>query len=151
MPSMALNKNIGAFLKAEIGTPAFADDAAAPVNGTGIDREGHQSCLLVAQAGAATGSPTGQTHDAKIQDSAAVAGTYVDYVTPQGGQVGTPSDAEIVQQTADDVISVKEVDLSGAKRFIRVVSTVTLTAGTSPTWPVSTALILGPKDEVPAA
>lgn len=148
--NLATNKDIGAFLKAEIGTPTFADDGAAPVNGTGIDREGHNSCVLLAQAGAATGSPSAQTHDAKIQHSSLLASGYTDYVTPQGAQVGTPGDAEIVQQTADDAVAVKNVDLSGAKKFIRVVSTVVLTAGTSPTWPVSTSLILGPKDELPA-
>lgn len=149
MPSMSLNKNIGAYLKSVIGTPAIASDAET-VNGAAIDREGHQSCVLICQGGAATGSPTGQTANFKIQDDAASGGSYADYTPPQGGQVGSPADAEITEQTADDFLVKLNVDLSGAKRYIRVVSVVTLTAGTSPLWPISSAILLGPKDELPA-
>ncbi len=149
MVNVADNLDIGALLKEAIGTPAIAS-AAATVNGTGIDREGHQSCVLLAQGGAATGAPTAQTANFKIQDSDAVGGTYADYTTPQSGQVGSAAAAAIVEQTADDFLVKLDVNLAGAKQFIRVVSVVTLTAGTSPLWPISSAVLFGPKDELPA-
>ena len=150
MPSMSMNLDIGSFLKSAIGTPAFGDTGST-VNGTGIDREGHQSCVLLCQGGAATGSPTGQTANFKIQHDAAVGGSYADYTTPQSGQVGAAAAAAIAEQSADDFLVKLDVNLAGAKRFIRVVSVVALTGGSSPTWPVSSAVLLGPKDEMPAA
>ena len=150
MPNQSLNMDVGAYLKAEIGTPVFSDDGAAPVNGTGIDRTGHMSCVLIGQGGAATGSPTAQTADFKIQDSDTVGGAYVDYVPEQGGQVGAAALAATPQAIADDFIVTASINLRGAKAFIRVVTTVVLTAGTSPEWPVSAALLLGPKDDMPA-
>lgn len=150
MPNMGMNLDVGAFLKAVIGTPALAD-AGSTVNGTGFDREGHQSCVLLCQGGAATGTPTTQLADFKIQDSATVGGTYADYTTPQSGQVGAAAAAAIAQQAADDFLVKLDVNLSGAKQFIRVVSVIAFTGGSSPTWPVSSAVLLGPKDEMPAA
>ena len=149
MVNVADNLDIGALLKEAIGTPAFADDGST-VNGAAIDREGHQSCALLAQGGAATGAPSAQTADFKIEDSADGSTGWADYITPQSGQVGAPAAAAIAQQTADDFLVKLDVNLAGAKKFIRVTSVVVLTAGTSPTWPVSSAVLLGPKDELPA-
>jgi hypothetical protein len=43
----------------------------------------------------------------------------------------------------------KSIDLRGAKRYIRVEKVTVLTAGTTPTWPNSTTLILGGADTQP--
>lgn len=149
MPSMSLNKDIGGYLKSVIGTPVIAS-AAATVNGAAIDREGHQSCVLLCQGGAATGSPSGQTANFKIQHDAVSGGSYADYTPPQGGQVGAAAAAAIAEQSADDFLVKLDVNLAGAKRYIRVVSVVTLAGGSSPLWPISSAILLGPKDELPA-
>ena len=139
------------FLARTIGEVVdLADDGAAPINGTGIDRTGHMSCVLLVQGGAATGAPTGQTADFVIEDSDTVGGSYLPYVPEQGGQVGAAAAAAAVQETADDFVQAVSINLRGAKTFIRVVTTVILTAGTSPLWPISAALILGPKDDMPA-
>ena len=95
--------------------------------------------MLHVASGAAAGSPTAQTLNAKLQDSDTVGGTYVDI-----------TDAAITEIAADDGVERVDVDLSGVKAFIRVVQTMVLTAGTSPTWPVKSDVILGGPVEVPA-
>lgn len=136
---LSLIRDIGAYVKTVIGVLPFARTAAA-VNGPSIDRRGFDSCVLHTVGGAATGSPTGQTLDAKLQESADGSTGWADIV---------PAIA-ITQIVADDVEQRVDADLSGNKRFIRVVQTVTLTAGTTPTLPCGSNVILGGATEVPA-
>ena len=127
--------NVGGLVSAQVGTLPKNDDGSAAVEGTGIDRHAvgnAQSVVLVASCGAATGSPTAQTFDAKIQHSTASASGYADL-----------TGAAITQITADDQIGYVDVDLTGANRYIRVVHTVTFTGGSSPAIPVATELIFG--------
>lgn len=128
--SKALSHDIGAFVQPQANpVPTGADGT---VNGAAVDRQDFLSCVLLLTAGAATGSPTGQTADAKIQDSADGATGWADV-----------TGAAATQLTADNTESSVDVDLGSVKRYIRVVQTITLTAGTSPTWPTATILVLG--------
>lgn len=139
MGGLALLRDIGAYIKAVIGTVPLANTGTV-VNGAAIDRLGFESCVLHTAGGSVTGSPTAQTLDSKLQDSILSGGPWAD-ISPA---VAT------TQLTADDTEAQVDADLSGVRRFIRVVQTVTLTAGTSPTWPVSSNVILGGASEVPA-
>ena len=130
--------DIGAHVKTVVG--AKPTTAAATVNGAFIDRQGYQSCVLAAQAGTATGTPTGQTVDAKLQDSA-------DGSTGWGDLTG----AAVTQITADDTLEKIDVDLAVAKRYIRVVQVITLTGGSTPTLPNSSTVTLGGAQVLPAA
>lgn len=130
-----LPKDIGAYVAPKIGTvPANTDTT---VNGTGIDRMGYTSCVLLAATGAVSGAPSAKTADFKIQDSADNS-TFADL-----------TGASLTQITADNTLGQKDVDLSGARRYIRVVQTVVLTAGTSPKWPVASFVLLGGADALP--
>ena len=140
MGGLALLRDVGAYIKAAIGSIPLSSLGGAAVNGPAINRLGFDSCVLHTAGGSATGSPTAQTLDAKLQDSADGSTLWADLVPA----------AAITQITADDSEAQVDVDLSGVKKFIRVVQTVVLTAGTSPEWPVSSIVILGGASQVPA-
>ena len=130
--------NIAAYIKHARGI-APQDSGAQTITGTGFDRQGYLSALLVAKNGAASGAPTSYTIDAKIQDSADNT-TFADL-----------TGASITQITADNTDQTKAIDLSGAKRYIRVVVTVTFVGGTSPKVEVDADVILGGADTLPAS
>lgn len=131
--------NIAAYLKHARGI-APQDSAAATINGASHDRQGYLSALLVAKNGAPSGTPTSYSVDAKIQDSADGSTGWADF-----------AGASVTQITADDTDRAKAVDLSGAKRYIRVVVTVAFVGGTSPKVEVDADVILGGTDTLPAA
>lgn len=114
------------------------DSAAATITGAAIDRTGFNSCVLHAAAGAASGAPSAQTVDAKIQDSATSGGSFVDL-----------PGAAITTIVADDSDAEVDVDLSGAKAFIKVVVVVGFTGGTTPAIPVASTLALGGSEVEP--
>lgn len=136
--SIPTRKDIGAYVKAQAGINP-QDSAAATINGAAIDRQDFDSCVLHAAAGAATGTPTAQTVDAKLQDSADGSTGWADI-----------AGAAITQITADNGEAEKDVVLSGAKRYIRAVITVGFTGGTSPKIPVAASVVLGGGRELPA-
>ena len=139
MGGLALLRDIGAYVKLAIGAIPL-NSSGGSVNGPAINRLGFDSCVLHTAAGAVTGSPTGQTLDAKLQDSADGSTGWADLV---------PAIA-IVQITADDSEAQVDADLSGVKKFIRVVQAVVLTGGTTPAWAVGSTVTLGGAAEVPA-
>lgn len=117
--------------------------AAGTQNGAAINRLSYgnaQSCVLFAQAGAASGSPTSKTFDVKIQDSSDGSTGWADV-----------SGAAVTQITADSAEGYKDVDLSAAKQYIRVVAVMALSGGSSPEWPVSCSVVLGGADTLPLA
>lgn len=139
MGGLALLRDVGAYIKAAIGSIPLSSLGGAAVNGPAINRLGFDSCVLHTAGGSATGSPSAQTLDAKLQESADGSTAWTDI-----------TGAAITQIIADDSEAQVDVDLSGVKKFIRVVQTVVLTAGTSPEWPVSSVVILGGASQVPA-
>lgn len=138
----ANSANVGTYIVAKTGT-APAANGAATRNGTGIDRValGVDSCVLVALIGAPTGSPTGFTYDLKLQDSA----NNTDWADFNPSGVGTGA---MAQQTAAGVAE-KDIDLTLARQYVRVVETLTITGGTAPTVPAGSAIVFGGASTLP--
>ncbi len=136
--STPTRKDIGAFIKAQAGINP-QDSAAATINGAAIDRQDFDSCVLHAACGAASGTPTAQTVDAKLQDSPDGSTGWADI-----------AGAAITQLAADNAEAEVDVDLSGAKRYIRAVVTVGFTGGITPKIPVAASVVLGGARALPA-
>lgn len=127
----ARKTNAGDYVKLQKGTNP-QDSAAQTITGAAIDRTGFGSCVLHAANGVASGAPTGQTVDTKIQDSATSGGVFADFA---GGAT-----AQLIADSTDAEV---DIDLTGAKAFIKVIQTVGFTGGTTPKIPVSSTLALG--------
>lgn len=133
---MSLLRNIGGYIVEALGLVPLAN-AAGTRNGAAIDRkaagdnEELDSCRLTVQTGTVGGSPSAQTLDAKLQDSADGTTAWADI-----------TGAAITQITAADSLANVDVDLAGAKQFIRVVEVAAFTAGSSPTIIASSTLQL---------
>ncbi len=121
------------------------DNAAATLNGVSADRMppgkagGFLSALLWCSAGIASGSPTAQTVDCKLQDSSDDS-TFAD-VTGE----------TLTQLTADSTQATKSTNLAGLKRRVRLVVTIAFTGGSSPKWDVAAGIVLGGAQVKPAA
>jgi hypothetical protein len=140
----ATPKDIGAHVKA-VKSANPANDAGGTTNGAAIDRmgvgdDGFLSCVLVAECGAASGSPSSFTYDAKLQDSPDGSTDWLDI-----------SGASVTQVTANNTLREKDINLAGARRHIRVVRVVAFVAGTTPALPVAEAIVLGGAFKLPAA
>lgn len=87
-------------------------------DGTGIDRKAignPQSCKIVANSGAVTGSAA----DVKLQHSSDNV-TFVDYVPPRG----VAADGALPTINAANTLQEKSVDLSSANQYVRLRSVV---------------------------
>lgn len=136
--------DVGATITHKAGLAPISLSAGAS-NGDAIDRSGMDSCKLVCSAGAATGSPSAQTVDCKVQDSADGSTGWADYANPPG-----TTTAATTQLTADDTAAEANVNLRSAKQFIRTVTTVGFTGGTTPAIVVAPSVILGGASVEPA-
>jgi hypothetical protein len=138
---------MGVMFKPVIGTVPAAP-VAGTRNGSAINRRQSgaiaQGCTLFASSGAVTGGPATQTLDAKIQDSADGSTAWADYIPPDQTTVGAITQITAVNSSAD-----VDINLSGAKAFIRVVETLAFTGGAAPTMGVETAVILSGFDRTP--
>jgi hypothetical protein len=137
----------GAYVAPRVGNvPKAALANAGTNNGPGIDRTGFGSLKIVAQTGAVTGAPTATLYEARVQHSTDDAATdpYTDYQPD-----GTAASGKAAVTAANAVAS-KDVDLGGAKKFIRLVELATLTAGTSPTVLGTSIPLLGGGTKLPA-
>lgn len=144
--NFGLWKKLGALFKPVIGLAPLANSAGTR-NGSAIDRSpaggvNYAGCTLAVQVGTPTGSPTSFTVDVKLQDSADGSTGWADY-KPDGSTT-----AAITQATAAGLAEI-DVDLSGAKRYIRVVEVVAFVGGSSPAVPVADAVILVGADRTP--
>lgn len=133
----------GPEVKNQIGTVPAAS-AAGTVNGTGVDRRGFNFAILEAQTGAVTGAPAAQTLDAKLQHADTLGGSYTDFVP------GAAGSGAVAQITAVNSRKRKQIDLRGAKPFVRAVATVGFTGGTAPTLANVVTLQLSGADALPA-
>lgn len=131
--------NIGVFTREKIGISPQSLSGSSDVDGAALDRAGYESCVLVVQSGAATGSPTAYSIGGRLQHSDQSGSGFVDL----------PS-AAISALTGDNGITRVAVDLARAKQFIRAVITPAFTGGTSPSVPASATIVLGGRDELPA-
>jgi hypothetical protein len=108
--------------------------ASAVQTGVAIDTKGYNSCVFVIQNGAATGTPTSYTVDAKVTECATSGGTYADV-----------SGAVITQITADSKVVTIRVEGLGTSRlrYFKVVVTPALAGGTSPKALIGSVCCLG--------
>lgn len=138
--SHASRNNIGAYLATRQGLPNLSQ-AAGSRNGVAIDRRGFSSLVLIVATGAATGTPSTQTQDVKLQESDDGSTGWTDV---SGGALAQKT-------TATAETRELEFNLAPTKAFIRAVETVAFTGGTTPAFPSSTTVILGGGDKLPSA
>lgn len=136
-------------LMRDIGSHIRVVDAIVPTNasagtvtGTGIDRyglgnDGEMSCVLRGSRGADAGGASPHSVAYAVEHSTASGSGYVALNDRDGNAI------VIAANTTDDSGSEVSIDLSGADRYIRVVATVVLTGGTSPTLPIAAMLVFG--------
>ena len=114
-------------------------DASADVDGTSVDCAGYGSCVVVAQAGAATGSPTAQSLVFQVQESS----DDSTWTAVAGATLTVDADNEILRL---------DLDLRERQRYIRVIldaSESSFTGGTSPANDIASNIILGGSNELP--
>jgi len=113
--------------------PAIRPQAAAAgaVNGLSVDRLGFEDAVLMVSVGAVAGSPTAQTVDVKVQDSA------------DGTTWADVAGLTVEQITAADTSKDLGINLSPLRRYIRAVATVAFTGGTTPNIQLAVAIALG--------
>ena len=144
MSDLVTQRNIGSLVVPV--TSVFPESAAAgTINGSSIDRTLHNlpnSCVLHQVVGAESGAPTTTSVQTTLQHSP-------DNSTWSNYQIGSN-----VQQTAALTAANSEntaaIDLGGAYRFIRAVTAVAFTGGTSPAILVAADIILGGERELAA-
>lgn len=115
--------------------------SAGTANGDVIDRLGFAGAVVHLKAGAATGAPTAQGVALKVQHGDA----------SNGSDMADVTGATIAALTADNAEAQLDLDLSGYKRYIRVVVTTTFTGGTTPTIPSAVDVVLGEAVSGPVA
>ena len=114
--------------------------SAGTINGASIDRMAHEmplSCVVHQNVGAVGGAPTTTSVITKLQDSAD-GSTFADYA-PASANAVVQATAAVTAANTDNSMS---VNLSSARRYIRAVTTVAFTGGTSPTALVAAMVLL---------
>jgi len=110
--------------------PVAVDAAATPIV---IDTLGFDSAMFVIQNGAATGSPTGQSTVAKVQECDTSNGDFADVSGASVTITASNKSAEIPVEGLT----------TGRKRYLKLLVTPTLTAGTTPAVLVAATCLLG--------
>jgi len=128
-------KDIGAYIDAATAISP-RNSGAATVNGTGLSRDGRRSGVVLGSVGAVSGAPTAVSIQFKLQDSADNT-TFADVAGASATATAANSEVEF------------DVDLSGLKKFVRVVAVVSFTGGTAPTADISAALVQGGAEVLP--
>lgn len=119
--------------------PPQSNDGTA-VTGAAIDRLGADTGLFLFEAAAASGTPTAVTAAIKITHSDTSGGTY--------------SDFEVLETALNIKAAIAKqymIDLSGAKRYFKIVVDSTYTDGTTPANVIAGKLILGDYNVDPKA
>lgn len=108
--------------------------ASTAQTGIAIDTLGFNTAMVTVQNGAATGTPSSYTVDAKVQESDTSGGSYTDV-----------TGATITQITADSKSATIAVEGLGTsrKRFLKVVVTPALTGGSTPKALIAATVQLG--------
>jgi len=138
--------NVGAYV-APVTSVFPQSSAAATINGASVRRSAHNmplSCLLHQVVGAVGGAPSASSVQTTLQHSPDNA-TWTNYIPD-----GASSVAQTPAITAANLGSGAAVDLSGAFDYIRAVTVITFTGGTSPTAQVYSDIILGGEAVLPA-
>jgi hypothetical protein len=103
----------------------------------------YNSAIIGVVTGAATGSPTAQSTTYKLQHGTASDASDMADVPAAAYIDSDGSTASIIAITANSTSSMIAVNLEGLGRYIRVVATLALTAGTTPTQFVGAFVALG--------
>lgn len=136
--------HIGDFIATKGGNPPAVVTAGTRTS-AGINRLtlNSESCVLVGMTGAASGTPDSFTLDAKIQHSNdnGAADPWTDYTPPADSSPdGTTA---LGTMTAENTVTEKDVNLRGAKIYVRISETTAFVNGTAPSVIASTHLVLG--------
>ena len=144
MSDLVTQRNIGSLVVPVTGV--FPQNAAAgTINGASIDRVLHNlagSCVLHQVTGAESGSPATASVLTKLQHSP-------DNSTWSDFQINSTVQ-ETAALTAANSENTAAIDLTAANRFIRPVTIVAFTGGTSPEIQVAAGVILGGERELAA-
>ena len=150
--SVSKMRNIGAYLHAvaalasnSVLAGGGADGVAQ--NGLTIDREARDSlslsALAVVHGFAALSATKTATISIAMQDSAD-GSTWATYdPDPSGSYVAT------VQDASGHFVATRELNLAGARRYVRLVVTPTLSATGTDTCVIDGTVIIGGSDELP--
>jgi hypothetical protein len=129
----------------DIATPkilvAPQNASAGTVNGVVIDRIGYYDAIAHLSCGATTGAPTAQSAKLTIYHGELEDGSDMTVYNAVEGLGGGAYETGVV--ASDNIGTWIDVDLAGAKRYIRGVVTVAFTGGTTPKQLVAATLILG--------
>jgi hypothetical protein len=116
--------------------PAYSPNAvsAGTITGESIDTAEYQDAMFVVNVGNTFGTPTSMTINTKIQHSATGTGDWSDI-----------TGATMTEITSAFVTGELKLDIgkAGIKRYVRLITVVTLTAGTTPTVGVDAIALLG--------
>lgn len=137
-------RNIGSYILPKVAI-APQSSVAATVNGTGVNRDGYLSAVLHGVTGAVSGAPTTTSVVYKIQHSNDDGSTdaYADADDNQGNALAM---AALTAASSDKRM---DIDLSGLKKYVRVVATISFTGGTSPAALIFAELTLGGAASLP--
>jgi hypothetical protein len=147
MGDITTSRNIGALVSIATSVEPQSS-AAATIDGASIDRAAHGmplSCLMHQQLGAVSGAPSATSVQTSLQHAPDNA-TWSNYTDPD-----TDAVAQTAALTAANSENGLAVDLSNANRWIRAVTVVGFTGGTSPTALVAAELVLGGEPLLPAS
>lgn len=113
--------------------------SAGTTNGIVVLRLNYNSLIVGLAVGAATGTPTSFSVTVKIQTGNESNGSdMADLIDPETGEAYTTG-----ALIANNTNVYKPLLIDGAKKYIRVVQTVTFVGGTAPTIPSACAFTLG--------
>lgn len=129
--------DLGGIVESKLAVIPAEFGNAGTVNGPGIDRKGYLSAVFQCLVGASTGTPSSISIAFQVEESddnstfAAVSGVLATVTTAS---------------TCTEI----NVDLSGRKRYIRLVPTATLSGGSTPKTKLAASCVLGGKNVNPA-
>ena len=118
------------------------DTTAATLTGVAIDRRGYQDAVFSFQRGEDSGSPDDFAMTGKVQESDTT--SNADFADISGAAITT-----LTQDSEVNAISNLRVDLRNRKRYIRAVSAVSFTNGSSPKLAAAVLCTLGNADVIP--
>jgi hypothetical protein len=140
MNTLATQKDVGASLRVVTGQVPVLSAANAALKGAAIDRSGFNSCVLHQARGAADGGPSAHSLDSQVQHSDTTTdGDFEDLPGVEGSAVALTAAGQ----------NELDINLSGAKRYIRVVSVIAFTDGSTPKIPIAVTVVLGGATEPP--
>jgi hypothetical protein len=128
-----------------VSTLPVTTTSSSAINGAAVDRLGYLSAGLLFQSGVNPSIPTGVVAALKVQHSdTTTSGDFTDFIT------SIPNFGSASDLTAASATKYYNLDLTGAKRYVRTVTTFTFTGGSSPSMIFTTAFVLGDKNVEPA-